>query len=132
MTKPQGSLFKKRQMLSFSLWPQSFNVCFDLLFYVMFDHRESSDLHRHPEPTSDDMGCRAHTSSSDPACVCAQASIRVGIKENGWLRTCFREARRHGRILSLLPLSHWTVLTKYRSKDKIIKKLKTATTEHKT
>lgn len=103
---------------------------FTCYFMSCFDHRESSDLHRHPEPTLDDMGCRAHTSNSDPACVCAQASIRVRIKENGCLRTCFREARRHGRILSLLPLSHWTVLTKYRPKDKIIKKLNMATTEY--
>ena len=109
----------------------SLSACvFTCYFMSCFDHRESSDLHRHPEPTLDDMGCRAHTSNSDPACVCAQASIRVGIKENRYLRTCFRETRRHGRILSLLPLSHWTAFTKYRPKDKIIKKLNMATAEY--
>ena len=30
-------------------------------FMSCFDHRESSDLHRHPEPTLDDMGYGAHT-----------------------------------------------------------------------
>lgn len=78
----------------FSLWPQSFNLCFDLLFYVMFWPQGKF----RPSQAS-----RAHTgwhgvrgtqlSSPDPGLVCAQASIRAGIKENGWLRTCFREAR---------------------------------------
>lgn len=68
--KTAGPLFKKWQMLSFSLWPQSFNLCFDLLFYVMFWPQGKFRPSQASRAHTGWHGVRGtHISSSDPGLV---------------------------------------------------------------
>lgn len=130
--KRVGSSFKNQEKRFFFFWALSQFVSAFFICYLIScsDFGSRADPYRCPESQPHDLACRPCTPNLKCPCVCDQGWRVRGT--DGWESALGRLGGTEGFSEPPVhaPLLHWTSLTKYRSKYKIINNLNMVTTEH--